>query len=395
MHITPVSFRANPDAYLAQADMLLRGWKSGDADAIKLAVHRHPKFLRPDVSWLPRHLTEADIRQASFEMADAKLAIARWYDFADWQRLEEYVGAVTQEGSPVAHFEAAVEAVIDGDVENLRSLLRASPELARARSTRVTHFDPPVHRATLLHYVAANGVEGHRQRTPPNAVEVATVLLRASSEVDALADLYGGQATTMSLLVSSEHPAKAGVQVALVETLLDFGAAVEAQGAGEWTSPLATALAFGYVPAAQALVRRGARVDTLPVAAGLGRVEDVRRLWSDASALERHRATALAAQLGHLDALTLLLDAGEDPNRYNPKGNHGHSTPLHQAVWAGHSNVVRLLVERGARLDIKDTIYDGTPLAWAEYGGQTEIAEYLRERSVPPSTGGETSPSRS
>ena len=88
------------------------------------------------------------------------------------------------------------------------------------------------------------------------------MLLEASAEVDALADLYGGQCTTMSMLVSSGHPAKAGVQVALVETLLDFGAAVDAQGSGEWTSPLATALAFGYLPAAQALVRRGARIET-------------------------------------------------------------------------------------------------------------------------------------
>ena len=27
---------------------------------------------------------------------------------------------------------------------------------------------------------------------------------------------------------------------------------------------------------------------------------------------------------------------------------------------------------------MKDTIYEGTPLGWAEYGGRTEIAEYLR-----------------
>ncbi len=82
-----------------------------------------------------------------------------------------------------------------------------------------------------------------------------------------------------------------------------------------------------------------------------------------------------------MEIVRLLLDAGEDPNRYNPKGNHGHSTPLHQAVWSGHAAVVRLLVERGARLDIKDTIYEGTPLGWAEYGGRAEIAEYLRAQS--------------
>ena len=108
----------------------------------------------------------------------------------------------------------------------------------RARSTRVTHFDPPLHRATLLHYVAANGVEGYRQRTPPNAVAVARVLLEAGADVDALADMYGGQHTTMSLLVSSGHPAKAGLQIALAETLLDFGAAVEGRGSGDWVSPL-------------------------------------------------------------------------------------------------------------------------------------------------------------
>ena len=239
-----------------------------------------------------------------------------------------------------------------------------------------------MHRATLLHYVAANGVEGYRQRTPANAVDVAKMLLHAGAEVDALADMYGGQHTTMSMLVSSGHPAKVGVQVALAETLLDFGAAIEGHGTGEWTSPLMTALAFGYRDTAEALVRRGARVDHIAAAAGLGRVDLVRQLLASASSLDRHRATALAAQHGHVEAVRVLLDAGEDPNRYNPKGNHGHSTPLHQAVWAGHDQVVRLLLERGARLDIKDTIYEGTPLGWAIYGGRTEIAAYLRAQGA-------------
>jgi len=44
---------------------------------------------------------------------------------------------------------------------------------------------------------------------------------------------------------------------------------------------------------------------------------------------------------------------------------------------------VHLLVERGARLDIKDTVYQGTPLDWAIYGGIKEIAEYLRSKGAP------------
>ena len=74
----------------------------------------------------------------------------------------------------------------------------------------------------------------------------------------------------------------------------------------------------------------------------------------------------------------MLLDAGDDPNRFNPPGTHAHTPPIHQAVAAGHLDVVKLLVERGARLDIRDTSYDSTPLGWANHCGQPEIAAFLR-----------------
>ena len=378
MDLKPLPFRSSLERYQKQAQELLEAWTAGDPDAIRIVRTRHPRFLDDRIPWLPKKLPDSEIRSAALELADTQLTVARWYDFRDWPALAEYVHTVTQENSPVCQFESAVEAVINGDVAALRSALRDNPELVRARSTRVTHFDPPVHRATLLHYVAANGVEGYRQKTPKNAVEVARTLLETGAEVDALADLYGGQCTTMALLVSSCHPAEAGVQVALVDTLLDFGAAIEGRGSGQWGSPLTTALVFGYQGPAQALARRGARVDNIAAAAGLGRLADARQLLATARSEDRHRALALAAQHGHVEIVRFLLDAGEDPNRYNPKGNHDHSTPLHQAVWSGHDAVVRLLVERGARVDMKDTIYEGTPLGWAEYGGRTEIAEYLR-----------------
>jgi ankyrin repeat protein len=228
--------------------------------------------------------------------------------------------------------------------------------------------------------VAANGVENHRQMTPKNAVEVAETLLQASAEVDALADMYGGQCTTMSLLVSSCHPAKAGVQVDLVNTLIDFGASLEARGSGRWTSPLMTALVFGYLDAAQALVKRGAKVNDLASAAGLGWLDAARQFLPDADSEGRHRALALAAQLGQVEVVRLLLDAGENPDRFNPEGLHAHATPLHHAALNGHSAVVELLAERSARLDIKDTIYQSTPQGWAEHGEQHKVANFLRSR---------------
>jgi ankyrin repeat protein len=244
------------------------------------------------------------------------------------------------------------------------------PAMVRAHSTRRHH-------ATLLHYIGANGVENVRQRTPANAVAIAGLLLDSGAEVDALGDMYDNKCTTMSLLVSSAHPAAAGLQAQLAELLLDFGAAIDDGPGSEWRSALMTSLVFGYLDTARAMVRRGARLH-LHSAAGVGLVDEVKRLLPGSSAESRHSALALAAQHGHADVVRVLLDAGEDPNRYNPEGHHSHSTPLHQAIWSEKLDVVQLLVERGARLDMKDLVYEGTPLGWAEYGGKKEIAEYLR-----------------
>jgi ankyrin repeat protein len=382
MDFKPLPFHSTVEEYQKQAVELLEAHRAGDSQAIRILHDNHPRFLDSKIPWLPKNLPDSEIRTAALEPADTELTVARWYNFRDWPALVEYVHAVSQHGSPVFRFESAVEAVITGNEAALESLLRENPELVRARSTRINNFDPPVHRATLLHYVAANGVEGYRQKAPKNAVEIATILLKAGAEVDALADMYGVPCTTMSMLVSSCHPSKAGVQVALVDLLLDFGAALEGRGSAKWGSPLMTALVFGYPGAAEALARRGARVDNITAAAGLGRLAETGQLLATAGPESRHRALALAAQHGRVEIVRLLLDAGVDPNRYNPEGFHSHGTPLHHAAGAGHDAVVRLLVERGARLDIKDTIYQATPLGWAMHAGQTKIQNYLRAQGA-------------
>jgi ankyrin repeat protein len=127
------------------------------------------------------------------------------------------------------------------------------------------------------------------------------------------------------------------------------------------------------------LIARGARIG-LPVAAALGRFDDARRLLAGASGEDRHLALSLAANFGHVEIVRLLLDAGEDPNRYNPVGGHSHTTPLHQAAGEGHEEVVRLLVERGARLDLKDILWRATPADWASHAGKTEIEAFLRHK---------------
>jgi ankyrin repeat protein len=379
MDLQPLPFRSPLAAYERQVRSLLAGHRAADPAAIDLFHRKHPRFLDEKIKWRPKFIADSDIRDASLSLDDARLAIARHYDVLDWSSLAAHVEAVSQEG-PVFEFESAVEAVINGDLGALQDALRRDPDLVRARSGRVCCFDPPVHRATLLHYVAANGVEAYRQKTPPNALEIARTLLRAGAEPDALADMYGAECTTMSMLVSSSHPAEMGLQAPLVALLLDFGAALEGRGTRKWETPLFTALAFGMIDAADVLAKRGARIE-LPTAAGLGGVDEAARLLPCADAEARHRALSLAAQHGHAEIVRLLLDAGEDPNRYNLEGNHAHTTPLHQAVLGGHEAVVRLLVECGARLNIRDTIWQGTPLGWALHGGgraHPHIADCLR-----------------
>ena len=337
--------------------------KSGGDDARWRFKWEHPRFRGKPV---------AEVDPATLGLADAQLVVARQHGFEHWTDVIAFAEAVTRD-SDVARFEAAVDAVVSGDLTALRSMLRDHPE----PGARPLDSTAPRHAPALPRRQRRGG---GRQKTPPNAVEVAKTLLDAGAEVDALADLYDARCTTMSMLVSSAHPADAGLQAALAETLLDYGAALEGPGSN-WQSALMTALAFGYLATAEALVKRGAQVDSLPAAAGLGRLEDAVRLLPAADPQSRHAALALAAQHGHVAVVRLLLDAGEDLDRYNPEGHHSHATPLHQAVWSNHLEVVRLLVARGARLDIRDTIYSGTPLDWAIYGGRAEIADFLRNRS--------------
>lgn len=70
------------------------------------------------------------------------------------------------------------------------------------------------------------------------------------------------------------------------------------------------------------------------------------------------------------------LDAGEGVE--TPLGYGEPDTPLSQAVQQGHGEIVRLLLERGAQVDVRG--WSGlSPLYWAAFGGKLEIARMLLE----------------
>ena len=186
-----------------QAQRILEGHKSGDTAVVPHITCWHPK--------LACHSAE-EIMNNNFTLDDARQTIAREYGFADWSDVE-----ARGTNPPDPAFELAVDTLLSGDVEKLRGLLASDPSLIHRKSS----FG---HASTLLHYVGSNGVETYRQKAPLNLAEVARLLLDAGADVNATAKMYGGGSTTLGLLVTSDHPAKAGVTGDVLKVLVDAGA---------------------------------------------------------------------------------------------------------------------------------------------------------------------------
>jgi len=359
--------RPNLEHYKKLAKNLLKAYRSGDSASMK----RFQEHLQaPQLTWTDlrkqaqarlHKLRASKIVGDKLSLADAQLLIAHSCAFDSWPKFKKHIEAIGRKSSPVSKFETAADAVISGDVAVLKRLLRETPELIRQRSTRA-------HQSTLLHYVSANGVENFRQKTPKNAVEVAKILLAAGAEVDAENTDYG-RGTTLGLVATSAHPAEAGVQIALLETLLESGASPDGLPGG-W-NPLTAALANGRGEAAEYLATCGARLD-LEGACGVGRLDMVKGYFKQDGSL-KGKATkkqmkdgfAWACEYGRTKVAEFLLDQGMEIDAR--LRNHGN-TGLHWAAFCGHADLVKLLLTRKARLDIKDESFDGPPLGWALHG---------------------------
>jgi ankyrin repeat protein len=376
----PLPFHAGLQQYKRQAADIIKRYSSRDREAMYRIRQLHPRLRGRHHTNDRNVVTDSEIRKAGVTMADAQCVVARGYGFESWPALSEFVQAVTKVGSPVWQFESAVEAIIRGDIATLKRLLRDNPDLVRARSARE-------HRATLLHYGGANGVEGYRQKTPRNAPKLVELLLKAGAEVDADLD-YGSMrkiyrerigSTTLGLVATSFHPAKAGVQIRLLEILLDYGASVDGL-AGGW-NPLIAALHNGRGDAAEFLARRGARLD-LEGAAGVGRLDVVERFFKRNGDLKA-RATRpqmesgfmWACEYGRSPVVAFLLEHGI-PIDVRPHGETG----LHWAAYGGHADIVQMLLKRKAPVDIKDKRFGGTPLGWALHGWCYRAPEFKRAR---------------
>jgi hypothetical protein len=356
--VRPLPLNPNLDHLKYQAKDLLKGHAAHDPSAAQRIREFHPNF---------KTASDAQVFSAEFRLTSAQLAIAREHGFPSWSRLKARIEKPTHSDSPDlrledrivdAVFRQAVDLLDAGKTGNLRAHLKEHPSLVHQRVffEGRNYFNHP----TLLEFIAENPIR--HGTMPANAVAIAKVILDAGADRSALNE-------TLLLVCSGRVPRECGMQEALIDLLCDKGADAE--------SAAQAALVNGEFEAVNALVRRGVKTN-LAIAAALGRTEDAIGLLAGADHEDRHRAFALASQFGHVEIVRMLIDAGENPDRYNPLGTNSHSTPLHQAALAGHDKIVRLLVERGARVDLKDILWQGTPADWAKQAGNKELEAYLR-----------------
>jgi ankyrin repeat protein len=383
----PLPPQPSLEHYRKLAKDLVKAGRSGDRGAIGdwarrwvdalVRLHQDTSTLRKDLDaessakdlaqYAVKKLLPADPGDARPTLADAQFIIARAHGFPSWPRFAKHLQSLALAASGVSVFEAAANAIVTGDFETLTRLVREHADVVGARSNRE-------HRATLLHYVSANGIENYRQISPANAAQSAELLLEAGAEVDASARVYGSQCTTLGLVATSAPPAIVGVQLAIIDVLLEHGARMDLPGnAGRNHSLIHSCLANGQPEAAEYLATRGAPLD-LVGAAGLGRLDAVEAFFdapgrvgaspTDVSMLD---AFYFACAYGRVHVVDFLLHQGIGVDVELRGHGDGHAG-LHVAAFHGHTEVVDLLLHHGASVDVVDKTWGTSPLLWALTG---------------------------
>jgi len=357
MPVRQLPSKPNLDHLKQQAKDLLKAHAARTLASAQLIREFHPRF---------KGAPDETIFATKLKLSDAQLAIAREHGFPSWARLKRRIEKpVPADRLDLPHheriedpiFRRAVELLDAGDEAGLRAHLRQHPKLARQRVAfeGMNYF----HNPSLLEFIAENPIRHNRM--PENIVGVTEAILEAGVDQESLD-------TTLALVATGSVPQACGKQDPLIGLLCDWGA--------DPSSAIDAAILHGGAAAAKTLIQRGAKVGI--AVAAVSTQESFRQVLKTASAEERHLALAIASQYCRVDIVRMLLDGGENPNRYNPIGGHSHCTPLHQAAGYGTLELARLLIERGARPDIKDVLWNGTPADWAHHEGRTEMEAYLR-----------------
>jgi hypothetical protein len=263
-------------------------------------------------------------------------------------------------------FAAAVAAIHAGDGAALSRLLDADPDLTLRRAIEPDCYPEDYFCNPKLIWFVANNPDAMAV-VPATMPDLTRALIARGVEPRDLD-------YTLELLVSSAPAPWQGRQGEMIAVLLDGGAAPT-------RSAMLMALGHKLREPVRVILRRGLPEDAV-IAAGLGDTAALPALLAGASDDDRQAALSLAVVNGEHQAARLCLDAGA--NASGPMAVHKHSTPAHQAVANDDPDMLKLLVEHGARLDVSDTLWRSTPAGWASFLKKPKCQAYLASLAEAP-----------
>jgi len=252
-----------------------------------------------------------------------------------------------------AKFHPAMAAVQSGDLETFKALISQDPTLATARSS-TSH-------PTLLQCVVLDG------KDRPNNVEMARVLIDALHGPPATA----GGSDKASTQLNQALVATASIDNrAVAELLLDHGASID--GTADW-SPIEEALYWNSRDVLALLVERGAAVQNLRIAAGLGRTDLIERYFNADGSLKPEAGKITWPWAGLETNTQSNFDEASKQKlaaRVNewPQDRQGIiNNAFVYACMHGHIEAARLLLQHGAEINVVPGGFDyaGTGLHYA------------------------------
>lgn len=205
---------------------------------------------------------------------------------------------------------AAATAIRTGDLATVERLLAEHPGLANLQiEGRKGGYRTPLH------------VTCDWPGYFPDGPAMVKLLLAAGADPNGGAEGWSRQETPLHWAASSDD-------VEVAQALIDGGADIEAPG-GSIGTPVENATGYGCWRVARLLVQRGARVDKLWIAAGLGMLPQIEELLPASDAEDICNAFWQACHGGHRRAAELLRAHGADLN-WVP--GYAKRTPLHVAA---------------------------------------------------------------
>ena len=166
-----------------------------------------------------------------------------------------------------------------------------------------------------------------------------------------------------------------GLNVAAARMLIEHGALVD-MPRGDGRTAYVLAVRNGNLPVATYLADCGAQTESLtPVDRFLAACLDANahlaralldtypNLMSQLTAEDR-QAMTLAVERESETSVRLMFALGWKPSDESEWGG----TPLHWAAWHGRVSMTRMLLDCGAPVNVRDSTYGSSPLAWASHG---------------------------